>query len=166
MKASRGKGRQIPAFAEAVIVFENNVHQILMYPIEPVHIEFEEDARGAIFLIACSHKDSYDLQKSDLEKRGGPMQKQYSIAEAKDNLPSIIHQVEQGPSVKLTRRGKPVVVLLSMSEFERLTFSNAGFWNSLMSFQQLIHEGKSAFSDQDFEGLRDSSSGREVEWDE
>ena len=94
------------------------------------------------------------------------MQKQYSIAEAKDNLPSIIHQVEQGPSVKLTRRGKPVVVLLSMSEFERLTFSNAGFWNSLMSFQQLIHEGKSAFSDQDFEGLRDSSSGREVEWDE
>jgi len=93
------------------------------------------------------------------------MQKQYSIAEAKNKLPSIIHQVEKGPSVKLTRRGKPVAVLLSINEFERLNISNSGFWNALMSFRQMINSEKLAFSDHDFEGLRDTSSGREVEWD-
>ena len=62
------------------------------------------------------------------------MQKQYSIADAKNKLPSIIHQVEEGPYVKLTRRGKPVAVLLSIGEFERLNISNSGFWNALMAF--------------------------------
>jgi len=93
------------------------------------------------------------------------MQKQYSIAEAKNKLPSIIHQVEEGPSVELTRRGKPVVVLLSISEFERLNISNSGFWDSLMSFRKMITSDQLAFSDQDFEDLRDPSCGREVKWD-
>jgi hypothetical protein len=68
--------------------------------------------------------------------------------------------------VELTRRGKPVVVLLSIDEFERLNISNSGFWDSLMSFRKMINSEESAFSDQDFEGLRDPSCGREVEWDE
>ena len=93
------------------------------------------------------------------------MQKQYSIAEAKNKLPSIIHQVEKGPSVELTRRGKPVAVLSSMNEFERLNLSNAGFWNSLTSFRQMINSEGMVISDEDFEGLRDPSSGREVELD-
>ena len=44
------------------------------------------------------------------------MQKQFSISEAKNRLPSIIHihYVEEGPYVELTRRGKPVAVLLSI----------------------------------------------------
>jgi antitoxin Phd len=94
-----------------------------------------------------------------------PMAKQYSIAEAKNKLPSIIHQVEKGPSVELTRRGKPVVVLLSISEFERLNISNSGFWDSLMSFRKMITSDQLAFSDQNFEDLRDPSCGREVKWD-
>ena len=93
------------------------------------------------------------------------MQNRYSIAEAKNKLPSIVHQVEKGPSVELTRRGKPVAVLLSMNEFERLNLSNSGFWNALMSFRQMINSEGMVISDQDFEGLRDPSSGREVEWD-
>ncbi|HDZ24552.1 MAG TPA: type II toxin-antitoxin system Phd/YefM family antitoxin [Desulfobacteraceae bacterium] len=93
------------------------------------------------------------------------MQKQYSIAEAKNNLPSIIHQVEKGSSVELTRRGKPVAVLSSMREFERLNLSNAGFWNSLMAFRQMLKSEGTVISDEDFEGLRDLSPGREVELD-
>jgi prevent-host-death family protein len=48
------------------------------------------------------------------------MEKQFSIAEAKSKLPAIIHSVEDGPSVKLTRHGKPVAVLLSIREYEQL----------------------------------------------
>jgi len=38
------------------------------------------------------------------------MQKQYSIAEAKNKLPAIIHDVEEGSIVQFTRRGRPVAV--------------------------------------------------------
>jgi prevent-host-death family protein len=48
------------------------------------------------------------------------MQKQYSIAEARDKLPSIVHEVEKAGPIKLTRRGKPVAVLIAESEYERL----------------------------------------------
>ena len=56
------------------------------------------------------------------------MENQYSIAEAKNKLPSIIHSVERGPSVKLTRRGRPVAVLLSIQENERLSQKKKDFW--------------------------------------
>ena len=45
------------------------------------------------------------------------MERQFTIAEAKSRLPAIIHSVEDGPSVKLTRHGKPVAVLLSIHEY-------------------------------------------------
>lgn len=48
------------------------------------------------------------------------MKDQISIAEAKNKLPSIIHYVEKGPNIQLTRRGKPVAVLLSIREYKRL----------------------------------------------
>ena len=50
------------------------------------------------------------------------MQKQFSIAEAKNRLPTLVHYVEKGPSVKLTRWGKPVAVLLSIEEYEILQY--------------------------------------------
>jgi prevent-host-death family protein len=54
------------------------------------------------------------------------MQKQFSIAEAKNRLPTIVHSVENGPSVELTRRGKPVAVILSIQEYERLSRKYTG----------------------------------------
>jgi prevent-host-death family protein len=68
------------------------------------------------------------------------MQNQFSIAEAKNRLPSIIHYVEKGPYVKLTRRGKPVAVLLSIQEYERLSRKYSGFWSALSAFRQNIQD--------------------------
>jgi prevent-host-death family protein len=45
----------------------------------------------------------------------------YSIAAAKNNLSSLVHEVEQGRPVRLTRRGKPVAVLMSTAQYERLS---------------------------------------------
>ena len=92
------------------------------------------------------------------------MQKQFSIAEAKNKLPSIIHYIEKGPYVELTRRGKPVAVLLSIREYERLSRNFTGFWNALSVFRQNIHDEDIEISDVDFEGLRDPSAGREIEF--
>lgn len=47
--------------------------------------------------------------------------KKVSIAEAKDRLPALIHEVEGSREpVEITRRGKVVAVLLSSAELERL----------------------------------------------
>jgi antitoxin Phd len=48
------------------------------------------------------------------------MTKQYSIAEARSNLPKIVDQAEAGAEVELTRRGKPVAVIISHRQTERL----------------------------------------------
>lgn len=48
------------------------------------------------------------------------MGKDYSIAQAKQDLPAIVHEVERTGQARLTRRGRPVAVVLSMAEFERL----------------------------------------------
>lgn len=91
------------------------------------------------------------------------MQKQFSIAEAKNKLSTIIHNVEKGPYVELTRRGKPVAVLLSIQEYERLSRKYTGFWSAISEFRRKLEDEGIEISDRDFEGLRNLSSGREVE---
>ena len=93
------------------------------------------------------------------------MEKQFTIAEAKNNLPAIIHSVEDGPSVKLTGHGKPVAVLLSIREYEQLAKNNIGFWSALSTFRSVLVKEDVKISDADFEDLRDTSTGREREID-
>ncbi|MSQ51503.1 MAG: type II toxin-antitoxin system Phd/YefM family antitoxin [Betaproteobacteria bacterium] len=45
----------------------------------------------------------------------------YSIAKAKNNLSGLVHEAEQGHPVRLTRRGKPVAVLISTEQYERIS---------------------------------------------
>lgn len=43
-----------------------------------------------------------------------------SVAEAKIQLTRLIHRAESGETAHITRRGKPVAVLLSEDEYARL----------------------------------------------
>lgn len=88
------------------------------------------------------------------------MEKQFTISEAKNRLTAIVHAVEKGPSVRLTRRGRPVAVLLSIEEYEALNRRRVGFWESLTALRQ--QTGDVDISDADFENLRDVT-GREVD---
>lgn len=49
------------------------------------------------------------------------MDRDYSIAEAKNQFSALVHDAEQGQAVRLTRRGKPVAVLISTEQYERLS---------------------------------------------
>jgi len=90
------------------------------------------------------------------------MAKQISISEAKNKLPSIVHYVEKGPHIELTRRGKPVAILLSAREYERLSRRYGGFWAALSQLRQAIKDEQVEITDEDFQDLRDRSSGRKV----
>jgi prevent-host-death family protein len=91
------------------------------------------------------------------------MEEQYTIAEAKNKLPSIVHAVERGAPVKLTRHGRPVAVLLSIDQYDRLSRKKEGYWRALESFRKLIKKEDELISDVDLEGIRDDSPGREVD---
>jgi len=99
------------------------------------------------------------------------MPKQYSIAKARDHFTSLVRIVERGSAVELTRRGKPVAVMLSIQEYKRLSTGQASFWEAYSSFWETYSsfwETYSTFREQvnleelgiepdTFAGLRDRS---------
>jgi prevent-host-death family protein len=90
------------------------------------------------------------------------MEKQISIAEARDHFTSLIRYVEQDMPVELTRRGKPVAVLLSIKEYRQLTSDKVGFWQAFDAFRDKFDLHQIDIPLEFFESLRDRSSGREV----
>ena len=56
-----------------------------------------------------------------------------SIAEARNTLTRLIHKAEDGEPVHITRHGKPVAVLVSRDEYERLSSGapKKDFWQAV-----------------------------------
>ncbi len=83
---------------------------------------------------------------------------QFSIAEAKSQFAQLVNQAESGQAVRITRRGRPVAVLLSEAEFARLSTPREG----LLDFTQALRAEAAAagmvwFDDAEWVGLRDQS---------
>lgn len=62
------------------------------------------------------------------------MTRRYSIAQARANLPTIVDEVESGAGVELTRRGKPVAVMLSVEQYARLRGERTDFKEAYARF--------------------------------
>ncbi len=86
--------------------------------------------------------------------------KQFTVAEARNQLPNLLHQVECAGSVQISRRGKPVAVLLSMVEYQKLQRGPKSFGDVMAEFRS-----RHDLSDMEgvFEGLRDASPGRDLD---
>lgn len=90
------------------------------------------------------------------------MAKRYSIAEARSNLPSIVDQAEAGQEIELTRRGKPVAVVVSLRELERLRGERVPFGVAYRRFLKK-HSLRDVGIDEDsLRSARDRDSGRKV----
>ena len=93
------------------------------------------------------------------------MTKQYSIAEARHNLPGVVHEAEGGTRVELTRRGKPVAVLVGIEDYERLAEGRRDFWEAYEEFRRELDLAELGINpDEIFADVRDSSPGREFSW--
>ena len=57
----------------------------------------------------------------------GKMAQEHSIAQARRNLPGLIREAELGMTVQLTRRGKPVAVLVGHRSVERMVTGRRSF---------------------------------------
>lgn len=62
--------------------------------------------------------------------------RELSIADARNRLSALVHEVERGHPVCLTRRGRPVAVLLSLREYERLGARWPDLWEAIESFRR------------------------------
>ncbi|MBM4366706.1 MAG: type II toxin-antitoxin system Phd/YefM family antitoxin [Deltaproteobacteria bacterium] len=91
------------------------------------------------------------------------MLKQLSIAEAKNSLPAVVHDVEEGQPVEITRRGEPVAVLLSVHEYRRLNGVVPDFWAAVQSFRR-EHDLEALQAEAAFVDLHDRSAGRNFKW--
>ena len=92
------------------------------------------------------------------------MQNTFSIAAARNRLAALVHQVERHSRIQITRRGRPVAVLLSITEYNRITSQSKRFWEQYCAFRAAADLPTVQIEPEIFEGIRDRSSGREVRW--
>ena len=77
--------------------------------------------------------------------------KRYSIAEAKNQLPAVIHEVEQGEPIEITRHGRAVAIVLSISDYLQLSNARPDLWEAYQSWC----ERRSELTDADVDGMAD-----------
>ena len=91
------------------------------------------------------------------------MKTDYSVAETRNKLTSLLRVAESGGHVHITRRGKTVAVLLSIDEYERRIRQPVGFIEALRAFRKLPEARLAVMDDSFLDGLREADPGREVD---
>jgi prevent-host-death family protein len=86
----------------------------------------------------------------------------FSVAQARQNFARLIKRAEQGKAIEITRRGQPVAVLLSASEYLTLTGQRPSFTEAAARVRERLGVASLAIGAEAFEGLRETGSGREV----
>jgi prevent-host-death family protein len=90
------------------------------------------------------------------------MAKSYSVADARAHLPEILDQVEGGKEVELTRRGRPVAVVLSPQRYEALRREHASFADAYRAFVDHHAPEEIGLEADFFDTIRDREPGRRV----
>ncbi|MBL8271225.1 type II toxin-antitoxin system Phd/YefM family antitoxin [Steroidobacter sp.] len=91
------------------------------------------------------------------------MAQSYAIAEARANLPTLIDEVEAGAAVELTRRGKVVAVMISVTEYQRLQGKRSSFQEAYQRFLKKHSLAEVGLEPEFARKVRDRSSGRKVD---
>jgi len=87
--------------------------------------------------------------------------KKYSIAEARNHLSEVVHEAESAGPVTLTRRGRPVAVVVAEEEYRRLRAVRPRFWDAVSAFRSSVNLSELAV-DEVYRDVRDRSPGRDV----
>ena len=88
-----------------------------------------------------------------------------TIAEAKNNLSQLIHQLQSDEPIHLTRHGKPVAVMLSEANYQKLTQKNNGLYQAIQQWRNQL-DSNSGLTESELKNVRATSQGRDFSWDE
>lgn len=90
-----------------------------------------------------------------------------TIAEAKNNLSHLVHQLKAGESIRLTRYGKPVAVMMSEDQYQHLIAPNKSLNAAILNWRsQWDDNADVGLNDNELKAIRKDSAGREFSWDE
>ena len=89
-----------------------------------------------------------------------------SVTQARDTLTRLIREVEDGETVHITRRGKPVAVLVSKDEYDRLESGKPrqNFWQGIQDWRFQAGFDWPELTRDEVDGWRDRRPPREPEW--
>ena len=92
---------------------------------------------------------------------------QVSIADAENALTTLIQRAESGEAVHITRRGTPVAVLVSESQYERLgVHAPRNCWQAIEEWRSKATFDWPDLPDEAVDGWRDRSPSRDFTWPE
>ncbi len=89
---------------------------------------------------------------------------QFSIADARSRFPQLIHRAEKGRPVAITRRGKPVAMIVSAADYERLTKERPSLWATIVAFRRKYDVDRTGLDSRELRDLRDRAPGRKFKW--
>ncbi|MSP72829.1 MAG: type II toxin-antitoxin system Phd/YefM family antitoxin [Myxococcales bacterium] len=90
------------------------------------------------------------------------MSKSISVAQARAELPNLLRDVERGETVEITRRGRPVAIVLSVGDYERLTAGRRAFADAYRAWRASVADEDLVLPQDYFRQLRDRSPGRDT----
>jgi hypothetical protein len=76
----------------------------------------------------------------------------------------VLHQLGVSHRVQLTRYGKPVAILMSMSAFQRIVGPRLSFWDAYQDFLRSHPLEQFGVEPDVFDNARETSPGREVQF--
>ncbi len=85
-----------------------------------------------------------------------------SVAEARQHFARLIKRAQQGKTIEITRRGEPVAVLLSATEYSAIMGERSSFIDAMRQVRERLGVDELEIGDAEFEGLRERSPGREI----
>lgn len=90
-----------------------------------------------------------------------------TIAEAKNNLSHLIHQLELEEPIHLTHYGKPVAVMMSESQYQELVSPTKSLNSAILNWRLELEEDLDVgLTEGELNAIRKEPAGREFSWDE
>jgi len=90
------------------------------------------------------------------------------ITEAKNAFTALVHQVEGGEVVHLTRHGRPVAVLLSEANYQDLRLhatTRGDLLDFVLGWRSALPREWQGFSDSEVDSARDRAPGKDFAWE-
>ena len=77
-----------------------------------------------------------------------------AISTLKNHLPEIVHQVESGEDIQITRHGKPVAVMVSLSRYQQAFGDRKDIYQSILRWRN-ENPDCTGFTDEELHAMRD-----------
>jgi len=89
------------------------------------------------------------------------MAKTFTVVRARQNFATLVAAAERGGVIEITRRGRPVAIVLSAAQYAALSRGRS-FSTDVAELRERLRVERLSIDDRTFSGLRDRAPDRDV----